>query len=183
AEPENSTERLEFARVAVLLGAKGKDELPFDNAAKAKLRQQALDWLKAELKVTADRAGKAQIIATAAPSQPSPSVRGGQGGGSREKLADAAPNDGPFQAELARHCAERGNNPLANAARTKARALFEKQLAKEPDNAALAWELADLLLIDTRWIVLKPGEMKAEGGATLTTLEDSSILVTGPNPA
>ena len=58
--------------------------------------------------------------------------------------------------------------PLANAARTKARALFEKQLAKEPDNTALAVELADLLLIDTRWTVLKPAEMKSQGGATLT---------------
>src|SRR5262249_34662181 len=48
-------------------------------------------------------------------------------------------------------------------------------------------------LIDTtRWTVLKPGEvnddlkpgeMKSEGGATLTTLEDNSILVSGPNPA
>jgi tetratricopeptide (TPR) repeat protein len=105
-------------------------------------------------------------------------------GGTGQKLADSAANDGPFQAELTRHYAEQGNNPLANAARTKARALFEKQLAKKPDNTALAWELADLLLIDTtRWTVLTPAEMKAEGGATLTKLEDSSILVSGPNPA
>ena len=37
-----------------------------------------------------------------------------------------------------------------------ARALFEARLAKEPANAALAAELADVLLIDTRWIALKP---------------------------
>src|SRR5262249_44361460 len=66
-EPADSTERLEFARVAVLIAGKGKDEPPFDDAAKAKLRQQALDWLKADLNVTVDRASKAQIIATAAP--------------------------------------------------------------------------------------------------------------------
>jgi serine/threonine protein kinase/formylglycine-generating enzyme required for sulfatase activity len=182
AEPANSSERVDFARIAVLIATQGKEEPPFDAAAKAKLRQQAFDWLKAELAVTTDRAGKAQIIATAAPLP-----------GLVEKLAESAPNDGRFQGELTRHYAERGNYPLANAARTKARALFEKQLAKEPDNAALASELADLLLIDTtRWTILKPsemkadlkpGEMKSEGGATLTVLEDNSILVSGPNPA
>jgi formylglycine-generating enzyme required for sulfatase activity len=182
AEPANSTERLEFARVAVLIAGQGKDEPPFDAASNAKLRQQALDWLKAELKVTADRAGKARIIATAAPLP-----------GLLEKLAESAPNDGRFQAELTRHYDERSNSPLANTARTRARAWFEGRLAKEPDNAALATELADLLLSDTtRWTVLRPGEtkadlkpgaMKSEGGATLTVLEDNSILVSGLNPA
>src|SRR5262249_7339629 len=125
---------------------------------------------------------KAQIIATAAPL---PDLL--------EKLGESAPNDGSLQAELARHYSERGNNPRAHGARTRARALLEKQLAQEPDNAATAAELADLLLIDaTRWTVLKPSEMKdylkpgpmkSEAGATLTTLEDNSILVSGPNPA
>ena len=63
-----------------------------------------------------------------------------------EKLADRTAGNAQFQAELARHFAERGNAPLADAARTKARALFEQQLAAAPDNAALASELADLLL-------------------------------------
>jgi serine/threonine protein kinase/formylglycine-generating enzyme required for sulfatase activity len=172
-EPANSTERLEFARIAVLIASNRKDEPSFDNVAKAKLRQQALDWLRAELNGTADRAGKAQIVAAAAPLP-----------GLLEKLAEFAPNDGPFQTELARHYAELGNGPLADAARTKARALFEKQLAKEPENTALAAELADVLLPpDTiRWTVLKPAEMKAQEGATLTALEDNSILVSGPNP-
>src|SRR5262249_15815187 len=56
AGPANSTERLEFARVAVLLAApsplplsplrergRGEWEPPFDVAAKAKFRRQALD--------------------------------------------------------------------------------------------------------------------------------------------
>jgi formylglycine-generating enzyme required for sulfatase activity/tetratricopeptide (TPR) repeat protein len=173
AEPANSAERLELARLAVLLAAgQGKDEPPFDDAARARLRQQALDWLKAELTVTAERAVKAQIIAAAAPLP-----------GLVEKLAESAPRDGPFQAELARHYAERGNNPLANAAGTKARALFEAQLAKEPESSGLAEELADLLLIDTtRWTVLKPIAVKSQGGATLTVQPDHSVLASGESP-
>jgi tetratricopeptide (TPR) repeat protein len=172
AEPAGSTERLEFARVAALLPGQGKNEPPFDAAAKAKLRQQALDWLKAELSGTRHRAGKAQIIATTAPLP-----------GLLEKLAESAPKDGQFQAELSRHYAERHNVLLAVAARTKARAWFEGRLAEERGNAALAGELADLLLADpTRWTVLKPAAMKSEGGATLTTLKDNSVLVSGPNP-
>jgi formylglycine-generating enzyme required for sulfatase activity len=173
AQPANGTERLEFARVAVSIAGQGKDEPPFGAAAKAKLRRQAYDWLKAALSVTADRAGKARIIAAAAPLP-----------GLVEKLAESARNDGPFQAELARHYAERGNHPQAKAARTKACGWFEAQLAKEPENTALAGELADLLLAEpTRWTVLKPAEMKADGGATVRKLEDNSILVSGSNPA
>jgi len=45
-------QRYNAARAAALAAAgQGKDELPLDDAAKAKLRGQALDWLKAELKV------------------------------------------------------------------------------------------------------------------------------------
>jgi formylglycine-generating enzyme required for sulfatase activity/tetratricopeptide (TPR) repeat protein len=168
AEPANHTERLEFARVAVRIATGQAAAGRFD---KAKLRQQALDWLKAARTATAGRAGKAQIIAAAVPLP-----------GLLEKLVESAPNDGLFQVEVARHFAQRGNNQLANTARTKARALLEAKLAKEPDNAAIAGELADLLVIDTRWTVLKPTEMKADGGATLTRLEDNSILVSGPNP-
>jgi hypothetical protein len=171
-EPANNTERLEFARIAVrIAAAQGKDEPGFDDAAKARLRRQALDWLKVVLTATADRAGKASIIAAA---EPLP--------GLLEQLAESAPKDGLFQAEVARHFTQRGNDPLANAARTKARAWFEGELAREPENTALAAELADLLLIDTRWTVLKPAQMKSEGGATLTLLGDRSILAGGVNP-
>ena len=158
--------------MAVLIAVEqGKDEPAFDDATKASLRGQALTWLKAELPVTADRAGKARIIAAAAPLP-----------GLLDQLSVDAPNDGRFQVELARHYADRGNAPLAKSARTKARAQFEAQLAKEPENAILAADLADLLLIDTRWSVLKPTEMKAEGSASLRILEDDSVLVSGPVP-
>ncbi len=50
AEPANSSERLEFARAAALAAAGQRVGAPLlDDAAKAKLRGQALDWLKAEL--------------------------------------------------------------------------------------------------------------------------------------
>ena len=100
-----------------------------------------------------------------------------------EELAESAADDGLFQAELAGYFAERGENPAANAARTKARALLEGKLAKEPENSALAAELAELLLIDTtRWTVLKPTEMKSHGDATLTLQADGSILAGWASP-
>jgi len=44
--------RYNAARAAALAAAsQGKDEPPLDDAAKAKLRRQALDWLRAELTV------------------------------------------------------------------------------------------------------------------------------------
>jgi PAS domain-containing protein len=169
AEPANGIERVEFARIAVLLAAGQVKDESFDDAAKTKLRGQALNWLKAELPATAVRAGKASVVAAAAPL---PDLL--------EKLAESAPNDGRFQAELAQHYAEQGDITGANAARTKARALFEAQLAKEPDNAALAGELAELLLIDsTRWTRLRPTQMKSDKGATFSVLPDGSILVGG----
>jgi formylglycine-generating enzyme required for sulfatase activity/tetratricopeptide (TPR) repeat protein len=169
AEPADSAERLEFARVAALLATgQDKDEAPLDDAAKAKLREQAITWLKADLTTAPDRASKAKIIAVASSLE-----------GTLAKLAEAAPNDGQFQTELARHYAEQGNKPLADAAVTKGRALLEGSLAKDPENVALAADLADLLLIDTHWTALKPAEMKTAAGATLTLEGDGSIFVSG----
>jgi thioredoxin-like negative regulator of GroEL len=85
--------------------------------------------------------------------------------------------------KLAQDFDHQNNAPLADAARAKARAVFEQQLAAERDNPALASELADLLLIDrrARWTVLKPTEMNSEGGTTLTLQDDGSILAEGGN--
>ncbi len=63
-----------------------------------------------------------------------------------EGLAERAAGDGRVQAALARHFAERGQAVAAQAAREKARTSLERQLAAEPDNAALAADLANLLL-------------------------------------
>src|SRR5260370_24003343 len=82
------------------------------------------------LALAKDRAGKARIITEAAPLA-----------GVLEKLAERAASDGPFQADLARHYAEQGKTALADAARARARALFEEKLTKEPENTTLAAEL------------------------------------------
>ena len=121
------------------------------------------------LHLAADHAGKAKIIAAAAALK-----------GVLEKLAERAAGDGQLQAEFARHYAARGQAALAAAARTKARHWFEEKLTKEPDNSALAAELADLLLLDTTpWTVLKPIEMKSNSGVALSVQNDQSILVSG----
>jgi tetratricopeptide (TPR) repeat protein len=132
---------------------------------------KVLEYFGKALQGADGRAGKATVIAAAAPLP-----------GLLEKLAESAPNDGAFQAELARHYAEQGNHPLASAAHTKARALLEKQLAKEPESSALAAELAQLLLdnlgpTEPKWVVLKPAGTKTESGAKLTLQDDGSILV------
>jgi tetratricopeptide (TPR) repeat protein len=66
------------------------------------------------------------------------------------QLPERAVGDARFQVALARHLAERGNAPLADAARAKARILFEEKLVKEPANSAWAAELAELLLLQSR---------------------------------
>jgi WD40 repeat protein len=99
----------------------------------------------------------------------------------------AVKNDPHGLRKLARHLAEQDNGPLADEARTQARALLEQQLAARPDDVAPASELADLLLVDLRlmdattWTVLKPIAMKSERGATLTLQSDDSILASGIN--
>jgi WD40 repeat protein/serine/threonine protein kinase len=84
---------------------------------------------------------------------------------------------------LARLFDEHGARPFADAARMTARAQFEQQLAAEPDDAALASELADLLLAvkSELWAVLEPTEMTSAGGATLTKQADGSIMASGAN--
>ncbi|HVC93939.1 MAG TPA: hypothetical protein VND64_09620, partial [Pirellulales bacterium] len=124
------------------------------------------------LDLASDRAGKAKIVAAAAPLD-----------GVLDKLVERAAASAPFQAELARHFAEQGNTPRAEAARAKARALFEQQLAKEPDDSLLARELADVLLPrGDHWTVLKPIEMNTENGVTLELQNDGSVFAPQQKP-
>jgi tetratricopeptide (TPR) repeat protein len=133
---------------------------------------QAVASFTEALPFAADRAGEAKIIAEAEALD-----------GVLEELSERAAGDGRFQAALARHYVDHGNAPLADAARTKARAVFEEKRANEPENSAWAAELADVLLVDTKhWTVLKPTEMKSEGGATLALQPDGSVLASGTNP-
>lgn len=61
---------------------------------------------------------------------------------------------------------------------------LEQLLVSNPDDSGLAAELADVLLESNaaKWTVLKPSEMSSQGGATLTLLDDGSILASGKNP-
>ncbi len=87
-------------------------------------------------------------------------------------------------AEMARLHAARGESEQAAAARDKARALFEQQLAKAPENTSLMHALADILLetAGPKWTALIPTEMNSAGGEKLTAEKDGSIFVSGPNP-
>jgi WD40 repeat protein len=127
---------------------------------------RALEW-------AIDRPGKGRIVAEAAQLE-----------GVLGLLAERAVGNAQFQAELARHFADRGDAPLAEAARTKARLLLEQKLVQEPENPARAADLADVLLFDSdaRWTILKPTQMKSEGGADLAPQPDGSILASGVNP-
>ena len=91
---------------------------------------EAMASLVEALALAADRAGKARIITEAAPLA-----------GALEKLAERAADDALFHVELARHFAERGYAPTANAARARACASFAEKLAQEPENTAMAADL------------------------------------------
>jgi WD40 repeat protein/serine/threonine protein kinase/tetratricopeptide (TPR) repeat protein len=74
-------------------------------------------------------------------------------------------------------------------AQKQARSYHEKLLALEPNNTEYLNRYADFLLgTASFWNdlragdVLQPIEMKSEGGATLTRLDDGSILASGKNP-
>ena len=164
----------EAKRAAVLQLTEPWVKLAAANALNGR-HDKATAYFAKALRHAEGRAGKATVIAGAALLP-----------GLLEKLARSAPNDGPFHAELARHYAERGNNPQASAALAKALALFEKQLAREPENYALAAGLAQLLFdnlgpTEPKWVVLKPATMKTESGARLTLQDDGSVLVEAPN--
>ena len=101
--------------------------------AKSGKTREALASFTDALKCASDRAGKAGIVAAAAPLE-----------GVLEKLARAQPATGlPGRAGHA-FCRTR-RSCAAGATRDKARTLLERQLVAEPKNAALADGLADLL--------------------------------------
>ena len=143
--------------------------------ARAQLGQtdEAAAALAQAIERAADRPGQGRIIAVAAQLE-----------GVLEKLAERARGNARFQSELARHFADQGDAPLAEAARTEARRLLEQKLVQEPENTNWAMDLADVLLFDSaaRWTILKPTQMKSEGGANLTLQPDGSILASGVNP-
>lgn len=110
-----------------------------------------------------------------------------------ERLQRLRPDDPHLQVALALEFSRTGRQSELNRILAKAMADGLETLRNPPaDNSLhrglthLAPLLADQLLAEaekgTRWTVLKPVEMKSEGGATLTLQDDGSILASGENP-
>jgi tetratricopeptide (TPR) repeat protein len=176
-ELADATATLVLARTQVDLG-RGTHQVVrlVRNIPAARARARA-DAVVAALEQPTDGAAKASVTAAAAPLD-----------GMLEELTRRAAGNPLIQAELARQFDAKGNPSLADAWRSKARGLFNEKLAEEPENGVLAVGLAQLLWDQKetedpfRWTELQPTKMESEGGATLTQLEDGSILAGGPNP-
>ncbi len=133
-------------------------------------RQEAVDSFVKILDMSPDERVMAEVVTEAAAWE---SVLG--------KLAARAEAKSWFQAALAQHYVEHGQAALANSCRDLARLGFERQLALNPDDSGAAEGLASVLS-ESSWLVLRPTEMTSAGGATLTPLDDYSILASGPIP-
>ncbi len=94
----------------------------------------------------------------------------------------SAARDNPDRAKLlvqfGRRLAEAQQHELAALHRQQARQFLDATLEADPGNTSAANDLAQLLLdmSEPRWTIVKPTEMTAEFGATLTLKEDGSIL-------
>lgn len=103
--------------------------------------------------------------------------------GTLPKLMERQAENGVFLLELARFYREQGRDALADTTASTARAFFEREMEKQPDNAALAENLADLLLFESaKWNLLQPVKMTSPGGETFTVENDGSIFVSGASP-
>ncbi len=103
------------------------------------------------------------------------------------RAATGNPEGARWLAEFARRLAAAGQVPLAKGQFDRSQALYQRLLEAAPESALVAAKLAQLILDReemenaARWTVLKPAAMKSEGGATLTKLDDHSILAGGMN--
>jgi tetratricopeptide (TPR) repeat protein len=168
--------RYSAARAAALAAAgQANDEPPPSDAAKAKLRGQALVWLRAELTAW----GKA---GESGPAPEQPNIvqalslwrKEGDLAGIRDaKMLALLP--GAEQKALARLWAD-----VAALLSKKA----QERLTRRPGDLAAAEALAGVLAdkVEAKWIALKPLTAKSEGGATLTVQPDASVLASGVNP-
>jgi len=87
--------------------------------------------------------------------------------------------------EHARSLIDGDRSEAAAESLNRARDLYEQLAGSEVANARDAAGLADVLIAlmpQVRWTVLEPVAMTSEGGATLTSLDDGSILAGGANP-
>ena len=101
------------------------------------------------------------------------------------KLADRHSDNPGFQYALGQFYAQSGDTSFSK----NARSLLEAALDADPQNVATADRLAELLVgiqtaeDESQWEVMKPSQqnLTSAGGATLTLLEDGSILASGKN--
>ena len=101
------------------------------------------------------------------------------------ELADQRSDSPEFQYVLGQFYAKSGDVTVAK----KARPLLEAALKANPQDVSTAQRLAELLVgIQSgeealRWKVIKPSDqnLASEGGATLSLLDDGSILASGKN--
>jgi WD40 repeat protein len=106
----------------------------------------------------------------------------------RDALAlalEALPDDPGRWVDLGRLVGRLGWAEALATVRARARSLWERRLARTPDDEAAAAALAELLPgadASAEWTVLRPDVMTSDGGATLTRLPDGSILAGGLNP-
>jgi WD40 repeat protein/tetratricopeptide (TPR) repeat protein len=90
------------------------------------------------------------------------------------ELLKQQPEEPQLQLALARQCAQRAKQLLAD--KQPAQAQPEVEKARELNTRLLSKQA------EPRWTVLTPAQMKSAGGATLTRQNDSSILASGKNP-
>ena len=104
------------------------------------------------------------------------------------RAATGNPEGAKLLAEFARRLAAGGQVPLANGQFEKAehftndRCRRTLKMTWSPRSWLNCSSISTKMQNPTRWTVLKPTEMKSEGGATLTELDDHSILASGKNP-
>ena len=95
----------------------------------------------------------------------------------------APENELRIHLDLVEQAAAKRNAGEALRHRQTAQGYYNELLTQHPKNELLINGLANLLLKSTdNWTLLRPNEMKSEGGATLTLQADGSIAVSGNNP-
>ena len=105
------------------------------------------------------------------------------------RAATGNPDGAKPLADFAQRLAAAGQVLLAHTQFEKAQEVYERLLHADPENDRVATELGQLLsnkhenASSARLTVLRPAEMKSEGGATLTLQPDGSVLASGVNPA
>ncbi len=178
--------RYNAARAAALAAAgQGQDEPPLDEATKAKLRGQALDWLRTELTNWGKEQPPLGIVPALWQWQQDSGLAGIRDKAALAKLPPAEqqaftqlwanvaraaePANDADRLAVARILAERGK-----------RLVLEKQSAEALTDLQKSREIFARLRVEPKWTVLTPVEMKTENGSRLELQKDGSVFVHQP---